>query len=133
MEKEIIVEDKKKLVQVNTQSRTRRRWWSVVKEKQYWRRLEKQRSIYRKRRNMNEYIDRQTAERINSYEIGFCPFWRTYQAVLCLGKEPNRPLLSFFITNADRESVKEMLKVIIYLVILYFCVIFVVWGRDKHH
>ena len=44
------------------------------KEKQYWRRLEKQRSMYRKRRNMNEYIDRQTAEEINSYEIGGCPF-----------------------------------------------------------
>ena len=44
------------------------------KEKQYWRRLEKQRGMYRKRRNMNEYIDRQTAERINNYEIGCCPF-----------------------------------------------------------
>ena len=44
------------------------------KEKQYWRRLEKQRSMYRKRRNMNEYIDRQTAIRINNYEIGGCPF-----------------------------------------------------------
>ena len=49
---------------------------TLWKEKQYWRRLEKQRNIYRKRRNMNEYIDRQTAERINSYEIGCCPFWR---------------------------------------------------------
>ena len=47
---------------------------TLWKEKQYWRRLEKQRSIYRKRRNMNEYIDRQTAERINNYEIGRCPF-----------------------------------------------------------
>ena len=36
---------------------------ALWKEKQYWRRLEKQRSMYRKRRNMNEYIDRQTAER----------------------------------------------------------------------
>ena len=36
--------------------------------------LEKQRSIYRKRKNMNQYIDRQTAETINSYEIGGCPF-----------------------------------------------------------
>ena len=47
---------------------------ALWKEKQYWRRLEKQRSIYRKRRNMNEYIDRQTAIRINNYEIGKCPF-----------------------------------------------------------
>lgn len=47
---------------------------ALWKEKQYWRRLEKQRSMYRKRRNMNEYIDKQTAERINNYEIGCCPF-----------------------------------------------------------
>ena len=47
---------------------------ALWKEKQYWRRLEKQRSMYRKRRNMNEYIDRQTAKRINNYEIGCCPF-----------------------------------------------------------
>ena len=47
---------------------------ALWKEKQYWRRLEKQRSIYRKRRNMNKYIDRQTAEAINNYEIGGCQF-----------------------------------------------------------
>ena len=34
----------------------------------------KQRNIYRKRRNMNEYIGKQPAERINNFEIGCCPF-----------------------------------------------------------
>lgn len=44
------------------------------KEKQYWKRLEKQRNVYRKRKHMQKYIDREEAEYINNYEIGGCPF-----------------------------------------------------------
>lgn len=44
------------------------------KEKQYWKRLEKQRNVYRKRNHMQKYIDREAAEYINNYEIGGCPF-----------------------------------------------------------
>ena len=44
------------------------------KEKQYWKRLEKQRSLYRKRKHAQKYINRETAEYINNYEIGGCPF-----------------------------------------------------------
>ena len=96
---------------------------ALWKEKQYWRRLEKQRNIYRKRRNMNEYIDRQTAERINSYEIGCCPFWRTralpcstfslYSADMAasgcsLSRQRTKPTPSLiFISNADGEVLKK--------------------------
>lgn len=44
------------------------------KEKQYWKRLEKQRNVYRKKKYTQKYINRETAEYINNYEIGGCPF-----------------------------------------------------------
>jgi hypothetical protein len=44
------------------------------KEKQYWKRLEKQRNVYRKRKHTQKYINKETAEYINNYEIGGCPF-----------------------------------------------------------
>lgn len=44
------------------------------KEKQYWKRLEKQRNVYREKKHTQKYINRETAEYINSYEIGGCPF-----------------------------------------------------------
>lgn len=47
---------------------------ALWKEKQYWKRLEKQRNVYRKKKHMQKYIDRETAEYINNYEIGGCPF-----------------------------------------------------------
>lgn len=47
---------------------------ALWKEKQYWKRLEKQRNVYRKRKHMQKCIDREAAEYINNYEIGGCPF-----------------------------------------------------------
>ena len=46
----------------------------LLKEKQYWKRLEKKRNLYRKREHTQKYINRETAEYINNYEIGGCPF-----------------------------------------------------------
>ena len=53
---------------------------ALWKEKQYWRRLEKQRNIYRKRKHMEEYIDRRTAEAINSHDNWRMPIL-TYNSI----------------------------------------------------
>ena len=81
---------------------------ALWKETQYWRRLEKQRNIYRKRRNMNEYIDRPSINRRRPSLISHTRAECGMNSINIRLPLPVTKIISKSIRNATRRAVMKI-------------------------